>query len=93
MEVIAVTMDKLQEACVALAEAWNKAMVPLEKIAKALNEACRRIVQEEEIHEKNLLSRSIKSVRHLPNPKCYKISTYNYKPVMRRNLPYQRRNF
>ena len=42
---IAVTMDKLQEACVALAEAWNKAMVLLEKIAKALNEACRRIVQ------------------------------------------------
>jgi hypothetical protein len=92
MEVIAVTMDKLQEACVALAEAWNKAMVPFEKIAKALNEAYGRIMQEEEIHEK-LTQSKYKSVRHLPNPKCYKISTYNYKPVMRRNLPYQRRNF
>lgn len=82
------TMDKLQEACVALAEA----MVLFEKIAKALNKAYGRIVQEEEIHEK-LTQSKYKSVRHLPNPECYKISTYNYKPVMRRNLPYQRRNF
>lgn len=88
---IAVTMDKLQEACVALAEAWNKAMVPLEKIAKALNEAdelCRK-----RKFMKKLTQSKYKSVRHLSNPKCYKISTYNYKPVMRRNLPYQRRNF
>lgn len=82
------TMDKLQEACVALAEAWNKAMVPLEKIAKALNELCRK-----RKFMKKLTQSKYKSVRHLPNPKCYEISTYNYKPVMRRNLPYQRRNF
>lgn len=82
-------MDKLQEACVALAEAWNKAMVSFEKMTKALNEAFGRIMQEEETCKKLAQSKH-KSVRTLPGSK---ISTYNYKPVMRKNLPYQRRNF
>mgnify|MGYP007030317081 CR=1 FL=1 len=83
------TMDELQEACVALAEAWNKAMVSFEKMTKALNEAFGRIMQEEETCKKLAQSKH-KSVRTLPGSK---ISTYNYKPVMRKNLPYQRRNF
>lgn len=82
-------MDELQEACVALAEAWNKAMVSFEKMTKALNEAFGRIMQEEETCKKLAQSKH-KSVRTLPGSK---ISTYNYKPVMRKNLPYQRRNF
>ena len=93
-------MDKLQEACVALAEAWNKAMVSFEKMTKALNEAFEKmtkalneafgqIMQEEETCKKLAQSKH-KSVRTLPGSK---ISTYNYKPVMRKNLPYQRRNF
>lgn len=82
-------MDKLQEACVALAEAWNKVMVSFEKMTKALNEAFGRIMQEEETCKKLAQSKH-KSVRTLPGSK---ISTYNYKPVMRKNLPYQRRNF
>lgn len=82
-------MDKLQEACVALAEAWNKAMVSFEKMTKALNEAFGQIMQEEETCKKLAQSKH-KSVRTLPGSK---ISTYNYKPVMRKNLPYQRRNF
>ena len=83
------TMDKLQEACVALAEAWNKAMVSFEKMTKALNEVFGQIMQEEETCKKLAQSKH-KSVRTLPGSK---ISTYNYKPVMRKNLPYQRRNF
>lgn len=83
------TMDKLQEACIALAEAWNKAMVSFEKMTKALNEAFGQIMQEEETCKKLAQSKH-KSVRTLPGSK---ISTYNYKPVMRKNLPYQRRNF
>lgn len=86
------TIDELQEACVALAEAWHKAMAPLEKMAKALNEAYGRIMQEEETSEKLAQSKH-KSIRTLPNSKSSKISTYNYKPVVRKNLPYQRRNF
>lgn len=82
-------MDKLQEACIALAEAWNKAMVSFEKMTKALNEAFGQIMQEEETCKKLAQSKH-KSVRTLPGSK---ISTYNYKPVMRKNLPYQRRNF
>lgn len=82
-------MDKLQEACVALAEAWNKAMVSFEKMTKALNESFGRIMQEEETYKKLAQSKH-KSVRTLPGSK---ISSYNYKPVMRKNLPYQRRNF
>lgn len=82
-------MDKLQEACIASAEAWNKAMVSFEKMTKALNEAFGQIMQEEETCKKLAQSKH-KSVRTLPGSK---ISTYNYKPVMRKNLPYQRRNF
>lgn len=78
-------MDKLQEACIALAEA----MVSFEKMTKALNEAFGQIMQEEETCKKLAQSKH-KSVRTLPGSK---ISTYNYKPVMRKNLPYQRRNF
>lgn len=83
------TIDELQEACVALTDAWYKAMEPLEKMIKALNEAYGRIMQEEE-NCKKIAHPKHKSVRTLPGSK---ISTYNYKPVMRRNLPYQRRNF
>lgn len=88
-------MNELQEACVALAEAWNKAMVSFEKMTKALNEAFGRIMQEEETCKKLAQSKH-KSVRTLPGSKISKISkisTYNYKPVVRKNLPYQRRNF
>ena len=86
------TMDKLQEACVALTEAWYKAMELFEEMTKVLNETYGRIMQEEENCKKIAHPRH-KSVRTLPNPKCSKISTYNYKPVTRKNLPYQRRNF
>lgn len=32
------TMEELQKACETLAEAWNKALEPMEKFAKALDE-------------------------------------------------------
>ena len=72
------TMEELQKACETLAEAWNKALEPMEKLAKALSEAFGRMYGSEESNHKIRTGRK---------------STYNYKPVVKRNLPYQRRNF
>lgn len=44
----------------------------------------------EEENRKIRTGRKLKSVRRVPDSK---MSTYNYKPVVKRNLPYQRRNF
>lgn len=87
------TMEELQKACENLVEAWSKALEPMEKLAKALNEAFAYMYDSEEETRKICTGRKHKSVRTPPNPKRSKMSTYNYKPVMRRNLPYQRRNF
>ena len=76
------TMEELQKACETLAEAWNKVLEPMEKLAKDLSEAIGRMYASEE--------EKLKSVRRVPDSK---MSTYNYKPVVKRNLPYQRRNF
>lgn len=84
------SMEELQKACETLAEAWNKALEPMEKLAKALNEAFGRMYASEEENRKIHTSRKLKSVKRVPD---VKMSTYNYKPAMKRNLPYQRRNF
>ena len=42
------TMEELQKACETLAEAWNKALEPMEKFAKALSEAFGRMYDSEE---------------------------------------------
>lgn len=84
------TMEELQKACETLVEAWNKALEPMEKLAKALNEAFGRMYSSEEEKRKIHTGRKLKSVKRVPDSK---MSTYNYKPVVRRNLPYQRRNF
>lgn len=84
------TMEELQKACETLVEAWNKALEPMEKLAKALNEAFGRMYSSEEENRKIHTGRKLKSVKRVPESK---MSTYNYKPVVRRNLPYQRRNF
>ena len=86
-------MEKLQKACETLAEAWNKALEalkPMEKLAKALNDAFGRMYGSEEKTRKIRTGRKHKSVKRVPD---VKMSTYNYKPAMKRNLPYQRRNF
>lgn len=84
------TMKELSKACETLVEAWNKALEPMEKLAKALNEAFGRMYSSEEENRKIRTGRKLKSVKRVPDSK---MSTYNYKPVVRRNLPYQRRNF
>lgn len=84
------TMEELSKACETLVEAWNKALEPMEKLAKALNEAFGRMYSSEEENRKIRTGRKLKSVKRVPDSK---MSTYNYKPVVRRNLPYQRRNF
>ena len=86
-------MEKLQKACETLAEAWNKALEalePMEKLAKALNDAFGRMYASEEEKRKICNRRRHKSVKHVPDSK---MSTYNYMSAMKRNLPYQRRNF
>lgn len=84
------TMEELQKACETLAEAWNKALEPMEKFAEALSDAFRRMYASEEENRKIRTGRKLKSVKRVPD---VKMSTYNYKPVVKRNLPYQRRNF
>lgn len=84
------TMEELQKACETLAEAWNKALEPMEKLAKALSEAFGRMYGSEGEPRKIRTGRKHKSVKHVPDSK---MSTYNYKPVVKRDLPYQRRNF
>lgn len=84
------TMEELQKACESLAEAWNKALEPMEKLAKALSDAFGRMYGSKEKNRKIRTDRKSKSVKCVPDSK---MSTYNYKPVVKRNLPYQRRNF
>ena len=84
------TMEELQKACENLVEAWNKALEPMEKLAKALNEASAHMYDSEEETRKICTGRKHKFVKRVSDSK---MSTYNYKPAMRRNLPCQRRNF
>lgn len=83
------TMEKLQEACETLTEAWNKAFEPMEKLAKAFSDALGRMYDSEEEKRKICTRQKCKSVKRVPDSK---MSTYNYKPAMKRNLPYQKRN-
>ena len=86
-------MEKSQKACETLAEAWNKALEalePMEKLAKALNDAFGRMYGSEEKTRKIRTGRKHKSVKRVPDSK---MSTYNYMPAVKHNLPYQRRNF
>lgn len=85
------TMEELQKACETLAEAWNKALEPMEKFAKALSEAFGQMYASEEEKRKICTRRRHKSVKHVPPDS--KMSTYNYMPAVKHNLPYQRRNF
>lgn len=84
------TMEELQKACETLAEAWNKALEPMEKLAKALNDAIGRMYSSKEETHKICTGRKHKSVKRVPDSK---MSTYNYMPAVKHNLPYQRRNF
>ena len=84
------TMEELQKACETLAEAWNKALEPMEKFAESLRDAFGRMYASEEENRKIHTGRKLKSVKRVPD---VKMPTYNYKPAMKRNLPYQRRNF
>lgn len=83
------TMEELQKACEALAKAWNEVLEPMEKVVEALNKFF-KLYYENEKSRKIHTGRKSKSVKCVPDSK---MSTYNYKPVVKRNLPYQRRNF
>ena len=84
------TMEELQKSCEVLAKAWNKVLESMEKLAKTLNKVFGRMYSSEEESRKICTGRKHKSVKRVPDSK---MSTYNYKPAMKRILPYQRRNF
>ena len=67
------TMEELQKACETLAEAWNKVLEPMEKLAKALSEAFGQMYASEEEKRKICTRRRHKSVKHVPDSK---MSTY-----------------
>lgn len=83
------SMEELQKACETLAEAWNKALEPMEKVVEALNKFF-KLYYENEKSRKIRTDRKSKSVKCVPDSK---MSTYNYMPAVKHNLPYQRRNF
>lgn len=83
------TMEELQKACESLAKAWNEVLEPMEKVVEALNKFF-KLYYENEKSRKICTGWKLKSVKRVPD---VKMSTYNYKPAMKRNLPYQRRNF
>lgn len=83
------TMEELQKALVALTDAWNEAAEPLRKMLKAFEDFRQMYGSEEKICKIHT-GQKHKSVKRVPDSK---MSTYNYKPAMKRNLPYQRRNF
>ena len=84
------SMEELQKVCETLAEAWNKAIGSMEKACETLSEAFGRMYGSEEKTRKICTGRKHKSVKRVP---VSKMSTYNYKPAVKRNLPYQRHNF
>ena len=80
-------MEELQKAVKALSKAWDKVVASFRKLAKSL----------EAIFEKheNLIwiERKGYGQTQKKNMRCQKCKKYDYVPTIRRNLPYQRRNF
>lgn len=69
------TMEELSKACETLVEAWNKALEPMEKLAKALNEAFGRMYSSEEENRKIRTGRKLKSVKRVPDLRCLRTIT------------------
>ena len=64
------TMEELQKACENLVEAWNKALEPMEKLAKALNEAFAYMYDSEEETRKICTGRKHKFVKGVSQSLC-----------------------
>ena len=84
------TIEEFKKACETLIEVRNKVLEPMEKLAKDLSEAFWRMYASEEGNRKIRTGRKHKSVKRVLDSK---MSTYNYMPAVKHNLPYQRRNF
>ncbi len=84
------TIEEFKKACETLIEVWNKVLETMKKLAKALSNFFGRMYGSDEETHKIRTGRKHKSVKRVLDSK---MSMYNYKPVMKRNLPYQRRNF
>lgn len=81
--------EDLEKAFTKLNETLVEAAEHTIKVANILKEVF-------ELYYKNERSRKIYTCWKIKSVKCtlnVKTPTYNYKPAMRRNLPYQRRNF
>lgn len=68
-------------------EEWDEVCETLEEAWDKVLNVC--MVQKKKTHKIGI-RRKRKSVKRVPDSK---MSTYNYKSAVKRNLPYQRRNF
>ena len=68
-------------------EEWDEVCEILEEAWNEASNVC--MVQKKKTHKIGI-RRKRKSVKRVPDSK---MSTYNYKSAVKRNLPYQRRNF
>lgn len=85
-------MDDLQKVVEILAEAWTKIGTTIKELADALTEAFGFSTPEKE-RKKNLSSpdRYGMSLKKLQRNSFVK--RYSYRPIARKHLPYQRRNY
>ena len=73
--------EKLNELCKQLEDTWRKVAASFEKMTKALNET----------FEKSGDSGRVK--KKVPKSLRTNCKKYDYIPIARKNLPYQRRRF
>lgn len=81
--------EDLEKAFAKLNETLVEAAEHMIKVADILKEIFEPYYKNEQ-SQKIYTGWKIKFVNHMPDVKT---PTYNYKPAMKRNLPYQRRNF
>ena len=80
-------MEELQKLFKVLSEAWDKFVVSFRKLAKSLETILGKRESLTRVKRKGYGQTQRK------NMCCQKCKKYDYIPVIRRNLPYQRRNF
>lgn len=80
-------MEGLQKAVKALSKVWDKVVASFRKLAKSLEAIFGKCESYMKIERKGYGQIQRK------NMCCHKCKKYDYIPTIRRNLPYQRRNF
>lgn len=79
--------EELCKACEQLAERWREASAKIVELAEALHKAFEKCG--DDVGNEKAFPKCVRTKR--VEPQCYK--KYDYIPVARKNLPYQRRNY